>query len=285
MTNIAIVGHGFVGKAVDFGFPSSKTLKKWIVDPATSKYKSLFDVKADLDFVFVCVPTPMGSDGSIDSSIVLRVLEDCWNAGHHPIVVLKSTVTPDIIKKIDRPARKLVYNPEFLRERSANQDFVNPDFHVFGGSSEHTLAVERLYHKHSICRSCRTFHVTTEEASFIKYGINTFLASKVAWMNQFYDVIEKTDSSFQQVIDVITTDPRVGVSHTSVPGFDGKRGFSGACFTKDTAAFAKYADSRFTILNEAIRYNQRIRSQYELDDREIAQKVRFDIQLEDKHDL
>jgi len=271
--NIGIVGHGFVGKAVDYGF-SSTLCSKHIVDPSykidISTLKGL-----DLDVTFVCVPTPMSNDGSIDSSIIESVvsyLKDNVSG----LIIIKSTVTPDIILKLGKNCDRLVYNPEFLTEKSANEDFVNPSFHVFGGAPENTDKVETLYKHYSLCKPCPSYHMSLVDASFVKYGINCFLATKVLWFNQFFDIVEKSNGNFGKIVSAITADNRIGKSHTVVPGFDNKRGFGGACFPKDTLAFAEYSKN-FSVLNEVIEKNNAYRNKYERDDREIQQNVDYSL--------
>jgi len=273
---MAIIGHGFVGKAVDYGFSSSK-IEKFIIDP---KYGTKIEDLAykDIDITFVCVPTPMKDDGDIDSSIV----EDCVHYLKQNVsgyIVIKSTVTPVILDKFINciSATRIVYNPEFLMEKSANEDFVNPPMHIFGGSLEATHGVERVYNEYSLCKPCPVYHMSAVEASLVKYGINTFLATKVAWFNQFYDMVERFGGNYGTVIRGITTDKRVGPSHTTVPGFDGKRGFGGACFPKDSAAFLKLSEHSFSILDEAIRVNNDLRKEYEKDSREKDQNVNYNI--------
>jgi UDPglucose 6-dehydrogenase len=273
---MAIIGHGFVGKAVDYGFSSSK-IEKFIIDP---KYGTKIEDLTDkvIDITFVCVPTPMKDDGDIDSSLV----EECVNylkqnvAGY---IVIKSTVTPSILNKFISciSAARIVYNPEFLMEKSANEDFVNPSMHIFGGEYDATHGVEHIYNTYSLCKPCPVYHMSAVEASLVKYGINTFLATKVAWFNQFYDIVEKFGGNYGTVIRGVTTDKRVGPSHTTVPGFDGKRGFGGACFPKDSAAFLKLSEHSFSILDEVIQVNNDLRKEYEKDSREKDQNVNYNI--------
>lgn len=275
--NIAIVGHGFVGKAVEYGF-STPTVDLTIIDPKEGT--DITDLEDEqIDYAFVCVPTPMGDDGSINSEIV----EECINflkEKTDAIIILKSTVTPEIVADIvDRDSiygHRVVYNPEFLVEKTANRDFVNPIMHVFGGIPETTVKVQELYEEHSHCNECSSFHMSAPEASFVKYGMNCFLASKVSWFNQFYDVIQNFGSDYNEIIQAIGHDDRIGHSHTLVPGFDGKRGFSGACFPKDTKAFYKFTDEQFSIMGEVIAVNNAYRRPYELDQRELEQNVKYD---------
>jgi len=274
---IGIVGFGFVGKAVNYGFNNPK-VEKIIVDPKGGhniEELSKHDIKA----TFVCVPTPMGNDGSIDSSIIESVLEYLKN-NVNGLIVIKSTVTPDIIQKLSVGIEdRFVYNPEFLTEKSANEDFVNPIMHIFGGEPNVTEKLENIYYKYSSCKSCPIYHMTASDASFVKYGINSFLATKVLWFNQFYDIIEKTGANYNVIVDAIGTDKRVGSSHTSVPGFDGKRGYGLSCFPKDTNAFLKFADGDFSIIKEVILRNNDYRTVYELDEREKLNNINFNLKV------
>lgn len=272
---IAIIGHGFVGKAVDFGF-NNPELEKIIIDPQYGT--SVEDLEGNnLYASFICVPTPMGDDGKINSTIVENTV-NYLKENVSGYIIIKSTITPDIIEKLTTgiTGNRVIYNPEFLTEKAANEDFVNPSLHVFGGEYETTKQIETLYEKYSSCKPCPVHHMSAIEASFVKYGINSYLASKVLWFNQFYDIVENHGGNYNTVVNAMTSDNRVGSSHTSVPGFDGKRGFGGACFPKDTSAFLNF-DKSFTVLREVIAANNAMRSGYEKDDREKEQNVSYKI--------
>jgi len=269
---IGIVGHGFVGQAVDYGF-SQRNVEKFIVDP---NYDTTVDDLAafDPDVTFVAVPTPMSNTGKIDSTIVEKVVKEIIDKTRG-LIVVKSTVTPDIMIELANMARdRIVYNPEFLTEKNANEDFINPKMHVFGGDPSICRFIENLYETRSLCRPCPVFHVSVAEASLIKYGINSFLATKVLWFNQFYDVVNG-HGNYNRIVSAIATDSRVGNSHTVVPGFDGKRGFGGACFPKDTKALSYFAPE-FSILKTVIEENNKLRAEYEKDAREKEQNVSYD---------
>ena len=269
--NILIIGHGFVGKAVDYGF-SHPDVNKVIVDP---KYGNSINDIPDYTYscCFVCVPTPMGNDGTVNSDIITNVVRSCVGKKIE-MVVVKSTVTPDIIVELKKIFKHIVYNPEFLTEKSANEQFVDPQFHIFGGDKEDCQSLQEYYNDYSLCNDCPTFTMSLEEASFVKYTINSFLAMKVTFFNQLYDAIGDTDANFARVIKAVGADSRIGSSHTKVPGFDGKQGYGGACFPKDTSAFTKFSN-KLTLLEECIRINNNYRLQHELDDREIEQNVNY----------
>ena len=270
---LAIIGHGFAGKAVDYGF-THNMVEKTIIDP---KYgtttKNLSD---NIDIAFVCVPTPMGDDGSIDATILDSVMDDLLKLASIKLVLIKSTVTPDIIQKY-AVHEGIVYNPEFLTERSAKEDFINPQFHIFGGDERSTKLAQDLYSTFSLCNPCQSYFMTAQEASFVKYAINSFLALKVTFFNQLHDAVGDADANFVNfapIMKVIGLDDRVGHSHTKVPGPDGKQGFGGSCFPKDVSAFAAFSN-RLTLLRECIKINNTYRSKYELDEREKEQNVKY----------
>lgn len=272
MTKLAIVGWGFVGKSVDFGFDSVK-LEKIIIDPILGNSIEDIGISDDISFAFICVPTPMGTDGSIDASILSSCVDYlCKNT--ECLIIIKSTVTPEILVSLGHSDR-IVYNPEFLTEKNAQYEFVNPFMQVFGGDKKNTVRVEQLYANYSSCKPCPVYHMSIAEASFVKYGLNSFLATKVLFFNQFSDMTEKSGADYAKIIDAIGTDPRVGSSHMAVPGHDGRRGFSGACFPKDVAAFVKFSGDTCTVLKEAWNRNCDYRNSEDLLPREKAQKVSF----------
>lgn len=283
---IGIVGHGFVGKAVDYGF-ETPLVEKFLVDP---KYGTTIDdlLQFNPDCVFICAPTPMNADGTIDASIVENAVREVSNfferkqvvtspLGKH-LIVIKSTVIPEIVGRLatrNNRHYETLYNPEFLTERSSQEQFINPPFHIFGGPRQGTKVLEQLYLEYSNCNLCPVFHMTATEAAFVKYGINSFLATKVTFFNELYDAIGD-EGNFNVVVRAIGADPRIGTGHTKVPGFDSKRGFGGACFPKDTQAFTKAYDD-LTLIRKVIEINNQYRSQYEKDDREKEQNINYDV--------
>jgi UDPglucose 6-dehydrogenase len=269
---LLIVGHGFVGKAVSYGFTHPE-VEHTIIDPKYGNSVADIDIE-DYDATFICVPTPMNADGSIDSSIldsVMDTLNGSYRDRKKPIIV-KSTVTPDIISK--HGGQGIVYNPEFLREKTALEDFVSPEFHVFGGLSYDTRLVEQLYENYSLCKRCPVYHMSFAEASLVKYAINSFLSTKITFFNQLYDVALENNVNFNKVINAVSADSRIGASHMRVPGFDYKRGFGGACFPKDTAALVAFTD-KMTLLEKVVSINNEYRSEYDLDEREQEQNISF----------
>ena len=271
MLKMTIIGHGFVGKAIDYAFQDD--VEKQIIDPKIGV--ELKDVKLNADVTFVCVPTPMHKNGKCDVSI----LEDVLTQIKHRmtgLIVVKSTVTPDKIEELFRGSAKhrMIYNPEFLTEKNANEDIINPFVHIFGGQSDATEKLELIYKEYSICKPCPVYRMSATDASFVKYGINTFLATKLTFFNEFYDTIKEFGGNYGRIANAIGTDPRIGHAHTRVPGFDGKRGFGGACFPKDVSAFVNFT-THTPLLEYVMDRNNQYRSEYEKDDREIEQNIEY----------
>ena len=135
---------------------------------------------------------------------------------------------------------------------------------------------------HSRCKTKEHIFTDLRTASLIKYSINTFLASKVIFFNELFSIYEKLNVSdaWDEIINIISKDERMGHSHMNVPGHDGKKGFGGACFPKDSLAFIKYAKSLgidLKSLESTVKINNKIRSKYKrLDSRENEQNVKFD---------
>lgn len=272
--NILIVGHGFVGKAVEHGFSNDRT-NITIVDP---KYNTkIDDVKSNnYELIFVCVPTPMGKDGEIDLSAVNSTVSVLCETFPLSVVALKSTVVPDSVEKLSLEHKNFVYNPEFLTEKNANDDFVNPFVHVFGGDFSYTSRLESYYQVYSNCKPTQTKHVTAKTASFAKYSINSYLALKVVFWNQMKSLMETHGVNYSDVRDIFTIDPRIGYSHSVLPGHDGRYGTGSACFAKDIPALIRFSDNGLSILKEAWNVNCDIRNSYgELLPREKEQNIEF----------
>jgi len=276
---LGIVGHGFVGKATDWGF--NRRVSKFIVDPLLDT--NIEDLKEfEPEIVFICVPTPMNNDGSQDSSIIENVIKELVLYCPNAIKVVKSTVLPTLLDELHKFDSKLVYNPEFLREKHANLDFVNSEMIIFGGDRNISTQVANAYLRHSRCKTKEHIFTDLKTASFIKYSINTFLATKVIFFNELHSIYEKLQvkDSWESVVSTISKDSRIGDSHMNVPGHDGRRGFGGACFPKDSLAlikFAKSLDIDMNALISTVKINNKIRSEYsDLDSRESEQNVSFD---------
>lgn len=261
---LGVVGSGFVGGSVINGF-DQPNVDMWIVDPkkTTTTLRQL--VEADTHITFICLPTPESTDGSVNVIVVDEVLSDLNKFAYNGLVVIKSTITPDHLQRFVRQYNlRIVYNPEFLTEANAHQDFINPPMQILGGVWEECELVERAYVEFSKVKIVPTFKTDIVSASLLKYTINSWLATKVTFMNELYHLHKASgaNTSWEQFTDMLQRDKRIGDSHLRVPGPDGSFGFGGHCFPKDTAGLLSYADKNnvdLSVLSKAVETNAKFR--------------------------
>ncbi len=268
MNNIGIIGKGFVGTAVAAGFSPhtgyDAKVRIYDVDPSKSTH-SLHETINESEVIFVSVPTPASKDGAIDLSIIHAVLKDISSVIERDdnIILIRSTIVPGTSLKLQKlyPKLNIVFNPEFLTERSAHFDFINQARVILGGDSNHTEKVAKLY-KHRFGAYLPVIQTTYETAELIKYMNNLFFATKVSFLNEMLLVAEKVDADWEMAVEGFILDGRIGHSHVKVPGHDGKRGFGGSCFPKDIQAminFAKDLDIDMNVLEGAWKTNLQVR--------------------------
>ena len=241
--SIGIIGQGFVGTAVRTGFAGKigiETYDKYATERSTCK--SLEEVVNKTKIIFVCLPTPMNYDGTCDLSIIkdtVLKIDECATNKH--IVVIKSTVLPGTTEKLNKICTKIqvVFNPEFLTEANYIDDFKNQTRIVLGGPRPASTIVKTLYKK--VFEETPIIKTGSTTAEFVKYFLNCFLATKVSFANEFKQVCDGMAVDFDKVVEYALYDKRVGRSHFSVPGPDGKLGFGGSCFPKDLNAFINLA--------------------------------------------
>ena len=174
------------------------------------------------EIVFICVPTPMSNDGSQDSTIIESVVKELVELCPNSIKIVKSTVLPSVLEKLEKIEPSLVYNPEFLREKNANLDFVNSDMIIFGGNRNTCSKVSDAYLKYSRCKTKEHIFANLKTASLVKYSINTFWLQRLFFLMSFL-IFERLNvfDSWESLVDIISRDKRIGDSHMNVPGHDG----------------------------------------------------------------
>jgi UDPglucose 6-dehydrogenase len=238
---IGIIGKGFVGGAVMFGFSPNTgcdaEVKVYDKNPNRS-LNTLDEVVNESDFIFLSVPTPANLDGSVNLDIVdeaLSSINDITKKDN--IILLRSTMTPGSTKEFQKkyPDLKLVFNPEFLTERNAKFDFINQSRYIIGGEPDNTAKVAEMY-RWRFGKSISVIETDTATAELIKYMNNCFFATKVSFMNEMRLVSDASGADWETAVDGFIRDGRIGHSHLDVPGHDGKFGFGGVCFPKDILA-------------------------------------------------
>ena len=271
MNNIGIIGNGFVGGSVAFGFSagsSALNTNVMIYDRDTSKSVNSFDeVVSDSDFIFVCLPTPMKKNGQCDLSIIESSLSDIdqFNQKNksRSIVILKSTIVPGTTKNFNSKFENLdiVFNPEFLTEKSARMDFLTQSRIILGGENKQILQkVELLFLDRF--KNHHTILMDSISAELVKYFCNIFFAVKVSFANEMYGIANDIGADWNKVLEGVLSDGRIADSHLNVPGPDGKQGFGGSCFPKDINALISFCSERdisADVINAAWETNLKVR--------------------------
>ena len=241
---LGVIGHGYVGESQSFAFSPSFDVRVYDKDSLKSTH-SLNEV-LDSDFIFVCVPTPMKKDGSQDLSFVESFFK---TAKEGPIYIIKSTIIPGTTNLLNEKFKnlKIVFSPEFLTERTAKLDILTQTRIILGGDKNLTSKVKKIY---DIRFKNKTIIETDSlTAEYIKYMNNTFFASKVSIMNEFYRLANHLGVDWETALYGFVSDQRIGDSHLNVPGPDGKLGFGGTCFPKDINAFISFAKKNNVNMN------------------------------------
>lgn len=246
MNKIGVVGLGYVGTAVQKGFESTHNVLTYDIAKECTE-TSVAALANKVDVVFICVPTPMNPDGTCNTTIVENVLQEVSTCNESesalPTCVLKSTITPGTTNKLAEKFSNLTicFNPEFLTEKNYIKDFTSQVNIILGytDNTRQVKAVSDIYWQRFPNSSILL--TTAKEAEMIKYVANTMLSTKVAYLNEIYQICQKVGVEYNKVAKTLSLDPRLGTSHWEVPGPDGHFGFGGTCFPKDINALIQYA--------------------------------------------
>jgi UDPglucose 6-dehydrogenase len=266
---IGIIGQGFVGSAVREGMKNYFDVFAYDKDPKKfSNATSIFNVIENTEVTFLCVPTPMRKSGECDLGILgsaLNEIAECVKSLNKEgyIVVIKSTIPPGTTNMLNSiyPSLDIVFNPEFLTEANAVEDYKNQNRIIVGGERPGSTRVKAIFAK--AFPKVPIIKTSSTIAETIKYVTNTFLSMKVSYANEIYRLCQALSIDYDKVIEYARYDDRLGNSHWSVPGPDGDYGFGGHCFPKDIAALqflAKGLNVDTTMLSATIRKNEMVRT-------------------------
>lgn len=237
MKKVGVIGNGFVGSAIVNGFALHAEVKVYDKSPELSI--NSFEDTVNCDYIFICVPTPMGVGGECDLKIMDSVISGISREqkNRSSINIIKSTVPPGTLEKYveQYPKLRFVSNPEFLTERTASLDFINAARIILGGDKIDTSKVALLYRDRFPYKKIIETNFAT--AQFVKYMCNCFFATKVSFMNEMFQAARKLNVNWNDARNGFISDGRIGNSHLDVPGHDGQLGFGGKCFPKDINSF------------------------------------------------
>lgn len=217
----------------------------------------------DAEIIFLALPTPPGEDGSADLSYILAVAEQLGEMiTDYKVIVDKSTVPVGTAKKVEAKVREkatvdfaVVSNPEFLREGFAVDDFMNPDRVVIGTSDPKAVKLMEELYKPFVSNDKPLIVMDEESAELTKYAANSFLATKITFMNEIANFCELVGANVDKVRLGVGTDARIGPRFL-YPGI----GFGGSCFPKDVQALVKSGREQgyeFKIINSVLEVNHK----------------------------
>ena len=246
---IGIIGQGFVGNAVYQKFKEYYEVLTFDLDE--TKCNSTFNEVVECDYVFTCLPTPMNSDGSCNTTIVEGVIKQIDEIGKTKGIVVKSTIVPGTTQSWNEKYKtNIVFNPEFLTERNAVKDYENQNRIILGGPRPTTTQLKGVFSK--VFPKAHIIKTDSTHAEMVKYLTNTFLSVKVSFANEIYQLCNGLGIDYDKVVEYATYDKRLGESHWSVPGHDEDFGFGGHCFPKDLSALIQLSQNMGTINNVLI---------------------------------
>ena len=227
---VGIIGVGHVGTAMNALFKDAVLYDKF------KNIRSMNEINK-CDAAFVCVPTPMREDGSCDTSAVEEVISLCTC----PLLILRSTVKVGFTKNmVNKYHKKIVFQPEYDGETLAHPfaNLSDRSWLSFGGEQDAIDMAIEVYQS-VINSNVRIYQADSDTVEMAKYMENAYLATKVIFCNEIYDICERLGISYNKVREIWIADTRIGSSHTFV--YKNNRGYGGSCLPKDISSISKQA--------------------------------------------
>src|SRR3990167_9146516 len=238
---IGIVGGGFVGQILKRYYPQAKVYDiKGSCDPLEEVLRQ--------DIIFIAFLSKDNSGSGIE--------EYASKAPDGRIFIIKSTFVPKTTDTLQAlfPQHYFIYNPEFLTEMTAWQDFTNPQFQILGVPHQSLPLVHEIF---KILPEAQVKSVISPiDAEVLKHSFNSYYALKVTWFNQLYDATKEMGADFETIRRIMVLNPWIGDSH-SVIYHHGYRGYGGKCLPKETKALAKACT--FPLINHIEEYNDKLK--------------------------
>lgn len=265
MISIGIIGLGFVGGAV-FDVLKEKGANVIGYDKYKDNGIGCLNNCLECDILFLCLPTLFNEEKKeYDKSSIEDICTRLALSSYKGLVVIKSTIEPQTCNKLSEEyGLQIIHNPEFLTARTAKEDFENQNHIVIGRTKlctkEKFLLINRFYTEYfpdaniSNCKST--------ESECMKIFCNSFYSVKIQFFNELYLLCNSIDTDYEVVKKLMLDNNWINPMHTQVPGSDGKLGFGGACFPKDTRAlleFMKKNNIYHDVLKSCVDENNKIR--------------------------
>ena len=244
---LLIIGFGVVGQAVYEGLVENNIIHILDAEPNDDLDYSSYDG------IIICLPTPQGPMGECDDMLVEQYHRSIRMEVPAVPILIKSTISIELVELLEDD-QEVTYNPEFLTEADSNEEFCHQKFAIFGG--HHCRSWYDLYINSGI-KIDKVRFTSMKNAAYAKYTINSFLATKVIFFNELYNMY--CDDGFDELTELVAMDERIGKSHMMVPGHDREFGFGGMCLPKDTSAFVTSGKGKLSLLEKVIDINKEIR--------------------------
>ena len=243
--NIGVVGSGFVGGAVRETLQQFYTVYTYDIKRDLSSCENLEELVYKSKFIFVCLPTPMKRTGQCDIShvknTILEINKICETKLYKDrIVIIKSTVIPGTTDKLNERCENIsiLFSPEFLTEANSYEDFKNQSRIIIGGPRPASSYTKTMFRK--AFPLIPIIKTGAKYAEVVKYFTNCFLATKISFANEMYELCDAINIDYDKVVEYALYDNRLGKSHFTVPGPDGDFGFGGHCLPKDLTSMIYY---------------------------------------------
>jgi UDPglucose 6-dehydrogenase len=257
---VGIIGYGYVGRAIAQCYNDIDLVVR---DPKLKHSAELSDFN-QCDAVFICVPSPSNEDGSCDTSILEQTIRELlFTIVNKQIpIICKTTAPPSVYQRLLDQFPNIVHVPEFLTAANHIQDYFSTEYVILGGHDEWCEEARKIINGHlGVPRyACKSVDIKT--AALYKYMMNSYLAAKVSFMNEFAELAKAENVWWNDIVELASYDQRIGLTHMDVPGPDGQYGWGGACFPKDVAAIIKEAENLnvdFTLMKDIIALNNKHR--------------------------
>ena len=279
--NIGIIGNGFVGKAVKESFKKYFDVFVFDLDKRKANVDNVKELVSKCKIIFLCLPTPMEKDGSCHLGILETTLNkvnnycDEWEyyGNEQRTIVIKSTIQPGTTERWNQQYKHIdiAFNPEFLTEANSIDDFKNQNRIIIGSTRKVGAKIKSIYSK--VFPKVPVIKTSATIAEMVKYFTNCFLAMKVSYANEMYQICEKLDIDYDKVVEYAVRDERIGISHLNVPGPDGDFGFGGHCFPKDLNALINLAEKQglgldINVLKSILETNNKVRTNRDWENQE-----------------
>jgi UDPglucose 6-dehydrogenase len=256
---VTIAGWGYVGQAIETYLKDHHTIE--IVDP---KFNGNNIKGTDPDAVIVCVATPRNEQGGCDISNVIQVIND---TPREVPILIKSTISLEGWKEIEKckGSLRITFSPEFLRAKTAIEDLKNQKFMYFSEVPRKLDPAKsgNVFWKELFLKVDPKLAFKEYDAKALilaKYFRNSFLATKVSFFNQIFDLCKEVNVDYEAVRQVVTADERIGQGHSVVTQ---DRGFGGHCFPKDNEAIVDTATNNnvdLSLIKTSNEYNKKIKN-------------------------